>query len=277
MRAVPALLHAVTLLAFLLPALGQADPIHIEVDEIVSPPGDTAVPQADLVRTALQGALVEAASKAAEDGCEIDVVTAKDQRRAIEAERELQKSPGFDPATTVKGELVQATVTVGGIVSAGTGGSLDVLAVARKSSNGESLGDAAGSLGQGQLDAGLAAMAEELVGRLCPKAFVIRGGMNDLKLDSTVCNIRIPFMLDGRGETAGIVFKMAPSGQGGGSFTITGTAGGVPWSGGGSYTQSIHAEGGSMTLDGSWSIKTPVGVFGDSGTIPLRLTRIPDC
>ena len=53
----------------------------------------------------------------------------------------------------------------------------------------------------------------------------------------------------------------------------------MPWSGGGSYTVTVtvNGEGGSMPIVGSWQIKTPVGVFGDSGTFPGKLTAAPDC
>ena len=73
------------------------------------------------------------------------------------------------------------------------------------------------------------------------------------------------------------LFSFTPADQKGGTFTVGGSGGGVPWSGGGSYTVTVNGEGGSMPIVGSWQIKTPVGVFGDSGTIPGKLTAAPDC
>jgi len=85
------------------------------------------------------------------------------------------------------------------------------------------------------------------------------------------------FTIRGAGETAGIIFSSTPADETHGSFTVGGTAGGVPWSGGGSYTVASQDAGGRMSIVGSWQIETPVGVFGVSGTIPGRLTAAPDC
>jgi hypothetical protein len=55
---------------------------------------------------------------------------------------------------------------------------------------------------------------------------------------------------------------------------VAGSAGGVPWSGGGTYVAELKEEAGSMAMKGAWSIKTPVGVFPYSGTIKGKLEKL---
>ena len=100
---------------------------------------------------------------------------------------------------------------------------------------------------------------------------------NDLVINDVVCDLTQPFVLHGSGATAGIALSMIPSGDGGGSFGVSGTAGGVPWSGGGSYTHNVGDKGGKMAITGTWTITSPVEKFSDSGTIKAKLTEEEGC
>jgi hypothetical protein len=109
-----------------------------------------------------------------------------------------------------------------------------------------------------------------------PKAYQVTGSYNDLVINHTVCDLTKPFTMPGIGQSAGLRFSLTPNGDGG-SFTVGGRAGGVPWSGGGNYTVSTNDSGGKMALSGAWQLTSPMGVYGHSGTIDLTLTKAGDC
>ncbi len=98
----------------------------------------------------------------------------------------------------------------------------------------------------------------------------IVGGQNDFKANAIVCSIEGPFDIP---SSSGIVMHMSPSGDQGGSWTQSGSAAGVSWSGGGNYTLALDA-GGNGTLRGSGTstIKTPMGVFSDSVQPTFRVS-----
>ena len=105
------------------------------------------------------------------------------------------------------------------------------------------------------------AIATRLVQALSATGYRFTARYNDLALDGVVCDLGKPFTIRGTSETPGMLFSMTPKG-----------AGGVPRSGGGTYVQNLDgAGGGTLAMAGKWQIKTQVGVFGGSGTIPGRL------
>lgn len=117
--------------------------------------------------------------------------------------------------------------------------------------------------------------AEQLVPKCEVVAFKASGGGGDWSAKGTICDITKPFSLSGTGLTA----RMTPTGASGGSYTLTGNAGGVSWSGGGSYTVRRDRDGqsGVLTTKGTHTIKTPRGTFSGSGTAEFALTKIPPC
>ena len=121
-------------------------------------------------------------------------------------------------------------------------------------------------------------IAKEIVEKLCkPKGYLVRGSYNDLVINQVVCDVSKPFTLRGSGATAGIRLALTPSGDKGGAFAVGGSAGGVPWSGGGTYDIALDEAGGKLNLTGAWRITTPVGVFGDAGTIKTILAAQEAC
>jgi len=117
--------------------------------------------------------------------------------------------------------------------------------------------------------------AEQLVPTCEVLAFKATGGGGEWSATGTICNIAKPFSLSGTGLTV----RMTPTGASGGSYTLTGDAGGVSWSGAGSYTvqRDRDGRGGTLTMKGTNTIKTPRGTFSGSGTAGFALTRIPPC
>jgi len=98
----------------------------------------------------------------------------------------------------------------------------------------------------------------------------IVGGQNDFKANTMACSIEKPFDIP---SSAGIVMHMSPLGNQGGSWTLSGGAAGVRWSGGGNYTLALDADGsGTLSASGTSTIASPMGAFSDSVQPSFRLS-----
>lgn len=253
--------------------------MRVGVREFV--PADTASGNAaaglhDMLFSDLAALILEAAGKRR---CEIVILGVSDKmEEGRQLEKQLQEEGLIDPSTAVPVKPLEVNTLVDGAVRE----SADQISwyVEVSGADGAVTTRDEGSVPVAERLSVTTKIAERLMSKLCPKkAWHLSARYNDLALDGVVCDIGKSFSVRGTGETAGIVFSFTPADQKGGTFTVGGTAGGVPWSGGGSYTVTVDGEGGSgnMPIVGSWQIKTPVGVFGDSGTIPGKLTAAPDC
>lgn len=104
-------------------------------------------------------------------------------------------------------------------------------------------------------------------------AYRIKGGQNDFFANVVVCSLSGPFDIK---STAGIVMHMS-GGDGGGSWTQSGHAGGVAWSGGGSYTLKLDEDGsGWIEASGKSNIATPMGRFSDSVEPAFSVTPVDE-
>jgi len=105
------------------------------------------------------------------------------------------------------------------------------------------------------------------------RAFRISGGQNDFQVNQVVCSVTEKFDLR---SNVGLVMHMS-GGDGGGSFTVTGNAGGVTWFGGGNYTLALGgSDGGTLKATGRTTIATPLGRFSDSVEPTFKLTPVDD-
>jgi len=197
--------------------------------------------------------------------------------RARTGEQVLEQQGYMPPGTAPQGQAPAADWRISGTVTSANG-TISWTISMTDAATGRLVAEDRGSMAADDLFTAAPGIAKRIFSDLCPKkAWRLTALYNDLALNGVICDITRPFTIRGTGETAGIAFSFTPSDRKGGTFTVGGSAGGVPWSGGGSYTVTVNGEGGSMPIVGSWQIKTPVGVFGDSGTIPGKLTAAPDC
>lgn len=104
-------------------------------------------------------------------------------------------------------------------------------------------------------------------------AYRIKGGQNDFFANVVVCSLTGPFDIK---STAGIVMHMS-GGESGGSWTQSGTAAGVAWSGGGNYTLALGEDGsGWLEASGTSNIATPMGRFSDSVEPAFSVTPVDE-
>ena len=197
--------------------------------------------------------------------------------RARAGEQVLEQQGHMPPGTAPQGQAPAADWRISGTVTSANGTISWTISVTG-AATGRIVVEDRGSMAADDLFTAAPGIAKRIFSDLCPKKpWRLTARYNDLTLDGVICDITKPFTIRGTGETAGIIFSFTPADETHGSFIVGGTAGGVPWSGGGSYTVAPQGAGGSMPIIGSWEINTPVGVFGDSGTIPGRLEAAPDC
>ena len=96
----------------------------------------------------------------------------------------------------------------------------------------------------------------------------IVGGQNDFHADQVVCSLSEPFDIK---SSAGITMHMS-GGDTGGSYTVSGNAAGVAWSGNGRYTLKLEGSGGTLKATGTTSIATPMGRYSDAVEPTFTLT-----
>lgn len=256
---------------------GATAEIRLTIGEIITANNNTAPVDAKDWKAALQDALQQAIEKASKDGaCDIVQIDTSGQFIAgVNTEKMLQDK-GYSQKTGDKvGTVIVSDVLAGVVGNDGDGGFDYVMAVDNIASNKTNVAKIEGTVRPGKLFEEAAKAAASLVEQLCKhKPYRFQARMNDLVIDALICDPTKPTQFNGKGRTAGLRFTLTPDNPATGKWVVAGSAGGVPWSGGGTYVAEFKDEGGSMAMKGAWSIKTPVGVFPYSGTIKGKLEKL---
>jgi hypothetical protein len=108
-----------------------------------------------------------------------------------------------------------------------------------------------------------------------PLSFAAEGGGGDFRGTGVICDLREPFTISGTGLT----LSFTPSDRSGGSYTISGNAGGASWSGGGKYRIRLNPAGnaGKLRVRGTNTITTPLGSFSDTAVAAFDLRSVRAC
>ena len=108
-----------------------------------------------------------------------------------------------------------------------------------------------------------------------PLSFVAEGGGGDFKGTGVICDLREPFTISGTGLT----LSFTPSGETGGSYTLSGKAAGATWSGGGTYKVKLNSSrnSGRLRTQGTNTITTPLGQFSDTARAAFTLRSVHAC
>jgi hypothetical protein len=106
-------------------------------------------------------------------------------------------------------------------------------------------------------------------------SFAAEGGGGDFSGSGTICSLTKPFTISGTGLT----LTFTPAGEAGGTYVLKGRAGGVPWSGSGTYTVKLDASRNSGTLKttGKNTIQSPMGAFTGQAEASFALRSIAGC
>jgi hypothetical protein len=258
-------------------AAGAVAQIRLAMGEILTDGNNTAPIDAQNFRSTLREALARAINKKAEVGsCDIVMIDIDPETVAgINTERMLQEK-GYSKKTGEKlGTFVVSDVVHGVVGFDGDGGNDYVVQTDNIASGKTGVAKAEGNVKPSRLAEEADRAAASIVEQLCKhKPYRFQARMNDLVIDALICDPTKPTQFNGKGRTAGLQFTLTPDSPATGKWVVAGSAGGVPWSGGGTYVAEFKEEVGSMAMKGAWSIKTPVGVFPYSGTIKGKLEKL---
>lgn len=262
------------LLALTAPAAAE---IRIAVGSVlVGNAGNTAPADVASFENALRSAIATAVEKAQESGdCDITAVdVSKEAIKGRQTEEMLQQE-GYSPDNGLAGSKVVVSDAVNGVAGFDNDGGLDYVLDVTNLVTGQTVAQLEGNVRKSNLFDEADKIATDLVAQMCQKkAYRYTVNEHDLVIDATICDLTKPFTVSPQGLMAGLSYAFTPAGEAGGTFTTSGSAGGVPWSGGGSYTQQVLDTGGTLTMDGTWTISSAVGSFSQSGAIQGRLEAV---
>lgn len=108
-----------------------------------------------------------------------------------------------------------------------------------------------------------------------PLSFVAEGGGGEFQGRGRICDLRAPFEISGTGLT----LSMSPSGELGGTYTLSGNAGGVSWSGNGTYKVQLNESrnSGTLTTKGINVVHSPLGDYSDQAEASFALRSVAAC
>jgi hypothetical protein len=105
-------------------------------------------------------------------------------------------------------------------------------------------------------------------------AFDAEGGADEFHGMGVICDIAAPFSIGG----SGVMVEFTPTSKMGGSYSYTGAAAGVTLFGKGTYTVSYQGDQPTgIAASGVGSIKSPLGVFSNSGSEKYQLAPREPC
>ena len=250
--------------------------IRVALGKIITNGPNTSPRDAERLESQLRSALAEAVQKAAESGA-CDITNLDLDERLLKGRKTEQRlmDEGYSPKNGIKIGKIVVSDLINGVVGFDSDGGIDYVLEADNLVSGKVVARVEGNTKLSGIGEAAERIAQEFVETLCKqKPFRLQAKYNDLVIDTLICDPTKPFHFNGTGATAALTFSLTPAGEAGGSWIVSGTAAGVTWSGGGSYTQALGPETGTLDLSGSWRITTPAGVFADSGTIKGKVVRL---
>lgn len=106
-------------------------------------------------------------------------------------------------------------------------------------------------------------------------SFAAEGGGGDYRGTGVICSLSRPFTVSG----SGLQQRFTPRGETSGTYVLSGRAGGVSWSGDGTYRVDLNSArtAGTLTTTGTNTIRTPRGTFSDTARATFTLRAIANC
>ncbi len=106
-------------------------------------------------------------------------------------------------------------------------------------------------------------------------SFSADGGANEFHGTGTICDLNKPFLIAGSGYR----LSFTPSSSSGGAYDLGGNAGGVPWSGGGTYTVALNSAGtgGKLVATGVNKFRANGKMYSGEATAKFTLKQIDSC
>lgn len=243
---------------------------------LVMNPGDTAPGQVASFENALRSAIAAAVEKAQSNGrCDVKAVDVSQEAIRGRQTEEMLQNKGYSQKNGLSQSKVVVSDAVNGAAGFDNDGGLDYVLDVTNLVTGKTVAWLEGNVKNSNLIETADKIAADLVDQLCKKkVYHYTVSAHDLVIDHMICDLTKPFSLSPKGKMSGQRYTFTPSGETGGAFSLGGSAGGVPWSGGGSYTQTVSDTGGTLTMNGTWKVSAPVGGFSRNASIPGRLEAV---
>lgn len=243
---------------------------------LVMNPGDTAPGQVASFENALRSAIAAAVEKAQSNGrCDVKAVDVSQEAIRGRQTEEMLQNKGYSQKNGLSQSKVVVSDAVNGAAGFDNDGGLDYVLDVTNLVTGKTVAWLEGNVKNSNLIETADKIAADLVDQLCKKkVYHYTVSAHDLVIDHMICDLTKPFSLSPKGKMSGQRYTFTPSGENGGAFSLGGSAGGVPWSGGGNYTQTVSDTGGTLTMNGTWKVSAPVGGFSRNASIPGRLEAV---
>ncbi|HEV2574132.1 MAG TPA: hypothetical protein VGU72_20530 [Beijerinckiaceae bacterium] len=243
---------------------------------LVMNPGDTAPGQVASFENALRSAIAAAVEKAQSNGrCDVKAVDVSQEAIRGRQTEEMLQNKGYSQKNGLSQSKVVVSDAVNGAAGFDNDGGLDYVLDVTNLVTGKTVAWLEGNVKNSNLIETADKIAADLVDQLCKKkVYHYTVSAHDLVIDHMICDLTKPFSLSPKGKMSGQRYTFTPAGETGGAFSLGGSAGGVPWSGGGSYTQTVSDTGGTLTMNGTWKVSAPVGGFSRNASIPGRLEAV---
>ncbi|MBN9083476.1 MAG: hypothetical protein J0I16_18365 [Rhizobiales bacterium] len=238
--------------------------------------GQTAPGEVARFENALRSAIAAAVEKAQSSGrCDVKAVDVSQEAIRGRQTEEMLQNKGYSQKNGLSQSKVVVSDAVNGAAGFDNDGGLDYVLDVTNLVTGKTVAWLEGNVKNSNLIETADKIAADLVDQMCKKkVYHYTVSAHDLVIDHMICDLTKPFTLSPKGKMSGQRYTFTPSGETGGAFTLGGSAGGVPWSGGGSYTQTVSETSGTLTMNGTWKVLAPVGGFSRNASIPGRLEAV---
>ena len=164
-------------------------------------------------------------------------------REAAEREIALQQTEYFDPATRLEpGQFIEPTHEVSGHLRL-EGGRLEWIVELREMPGGRTVDAVTGEAPEDAYFDIAERIANDLVSRLCDKAYTASGGGARIQVSGFVPRLDAPFRLVGEFQGGTALFNYTPDETGGGTVSYVLMGSGVTGSGQGTFTMAPQPDG----------------------------------
>jgi hypothetical protein len=201
-------------------------------------------------------------------------------RRRGEALKELalQQTGAVDPnSITIREVPPEPTALIEGSLNA-AGDTISWAVEMRDRASGEEMALSEGSVPADKVWEISERVARDMLEAACPrKGFAVTATIDDLVIDTEVCDYSGPFEIVSKPGGASATISFAPTAATAGTYTYAGQVAGAPASGAGTYVIDLTPDGiGTLVIDGVFSVTSPMGTFSATGPETMVLSPPSD-
>jgi hypothetical protein len=238
-------------------------PYSVEADHpVVFAAPDAAATPVEIVLSALASCLTGGVAAIAQHRGEALKELALQQTGAVDPNSITIREVPPEPTALIEGSLNAAGDTISWAVEM------------RDRASGEEMALSEGSVPADQVWEISERVARDMLEAACPrKGFAVTATIDDLVIDTEVCDYSGPFEIVSKPGGASATISFAPTAATAGTYTYAGQVAGAPASGAGTYVIDLTPDGtGTLVIDGVFSVTSPMGTFSATGPETMVLS-----